>query len=78
MSTHPHVADAHAAQGAQRVSLPVVARVVAVLTAVGATRFVGQTVGHAEMATDQFGSGGGFSAQFDQVRVGGEARAARR
>jgi len=36
------------------------------ITAVGATRFVGQTVGNAEMATDQFGSGGGFSKQFGQ------------
>lgn len=31
------------------------------VTAVGATRFVDQTVGQPEMATDQFGSGGGFS-----------------
>ena len=37
------------------------------VTAVGATRFIGQTVGNAEMATDQFGSGGGFSKQFDQT-----------
>ncbi len=36
------------------------------VTAVGATRFVGQKAGNAEMATDQFGSGGGFSAQFGQ------------
>merc|ERR1712137_561665 len=35
------------------------------VTAVGSTRFQGQTVGHAEMATDQFGSGGGFSWMFD-------------
>lgn len=35
------------------------------VTAVGATRFVGQTVGAEEMATDQFGSGGGFSKQFN-------------
>merc|ERR1719188_403509 len=35
------------------------------VTAVGATRFQDQTVGHAEMATDQFGSGGGFSTMFD-------------
>jgi hypothetical protein len=31
------------------------------VTAVGATRFEGQAVGNAEMATDKFGSGGGFS-----------------
>jgi subtilase family serine protease len=36
------------------------------VTAVGATRFVGQKVGSAEMASDQFGSGGGFSSQFSQ------------
>merc|ERR1719223_1145888 len=36
------------------------------VTAVGATRFQGQKAGNAEMATDQFGSGGGFSAQFGQ------------
>jgi hypothetical protein len=40
------------------------------VTAVGATRFVGQTVGNAEMATDQFGSGGGFSSMFDQSNAG--------
>jgi hypothetical protein len=34
------------------------------VSAVGATRFVGQKVGAAEMATDQFGSGGGFSDNF--------------
>ena len=39
------------------------------VTAVGATRFVGQTVGNAEMATDQFGSGGGFSKMFDQTNA---------
>ena len=32
------------------------------VTAVGATRFLNQTVGQTEMATDQFGSGGGFSS----------------
>ena len=37
------------------------------VTAVGATRFIGQTVGGVEMATDQFGSGGGFSRLFDQA-----------
>lgn len=36
------------------------------VTAVGATRFLEQTAGDGEMATDQFGSGGGFSAQFGQ------------
>jgi len=36
------------------------------VTAVGATRFVGQKVGNEEMATDQFGSGGGFSKMFSQ------------
>lgn len=36
------------------------------MTAVGATRFVGNKAGNEEMATDQFGSGGGFSKQFDQ------------
>merc|ERR1712139_485110 len=35
------------------------------VTAVGSTRFVDQKVGQPEMATDQFGSGGGFSFQFD-------------
>eukprot|EP01003_Olkasia_polycarbonata_P005718 NODE_55_length_1873_cov_108.494518_g35_i0.p1 GENE.NODE_55_length_1873_cov_108.494518_g35_i0~~NODE_55_length_1873_cov_108.494518_g35_i0.p1 ORF type:complete len:548 (-),score=152.68 NODE_55_length_1873_cov_108.494518_g35_i0:170-1813(-) len=34
------------------------------VTAVGGTRFVSNTPG-AEMATDQFGSGGGFSSMFD-------------
>jgi hypothetical protein len=36
------------------------------VTSVGATRFVGQTIGNEEMATDQFGSGGGFSKMFQQ------------
>lgn len=35
------------------------------VTAVGATRFVENKVGNAEMATDQFGSGGGFSEMFE-------------
>jgi len=35
------------------------------VTSVGATRFVDQKVGQPEMATDQFGSGGGFSDMFD-------------
>ena len=39
------------------------------VTAVGATRFIGQKVGNAEMATDQFGSGGGFSTMFDQTNA---------
>jgi subtilase family serine protease len=34
------------------------------ITAVGSTRFVGQKVGAEQMATDQFGSGGGFSKMF--------------
>jgi len=37
------------------------------ITAVGATRFVGQKAGNEEMATDQFGSGGGFSKMFAQT-----------
>ena len=41
----------------------------------GATRFVGQKVGNAEMATDQFGSGGGFSKQFDQTNAAWQAAA---
>ena len=36
------------------------------VTAVGATRFVGQKVGGEEMASDKFGSGGGFSTRFAQ------------
>ena len=36
------------------------------VTSVGATRFVGQHVGNEEMASDQFGSGGGFSKTFGQ------------
>ena len=44
------------------------------VTAVGATRFQGQKVGKPEMATDKFGSGGGFSytisrAQYQNVAV---------
>jgi len=34
------------------------------VTAVGATRFINQMVGQPEMASDQFGSGGGFSTMF--------------
>ena len=34
------------------------------MTAVGATRFINHTIGQAEMASDQFGSGGGFSRDF--------------
>ena len=33
------------------------------VTSVGATRFVGQTVGAEQMASDTFGSGGGFSVR---------------
>ena len=36
------------------------------VTSVGATRFVGHQVGNEEMASDQFGTGGGFSSQFNQ------------
>jgi len=36
------------------------------VTAVGGTRFVDQDARDAEMATDQFGSGGGFSYDFDR------------
>eukprot|EP00940_MAST-03C_sp_MAST-3C-sp2_P003326 g3326.t1 len=45
------------------------------VTAVGATRFVGQKVGNEEMATDQFGSGGGFSKQFNQSNAKWQADA---
>lgn len=37
------------------------------VTAVGGTRFIDQTVGQPEQATDQFGSGGGFSDEFNQT-----------
>jgi hypothetical protein len=37
------------------------------VTAVGATRFIDQKVGNGEMASDQFGSGGGFSSRFNQT-----------
>jgi len=36
------------------------------VTAVGATRFAGAKVGNEEVASNQFGSGGGFSAEFAQ------------
>jgi len=36
------------------------------VTAVGATRFIDQKEGGDEMASDQFGSGGGFSSMFNQ------------
>ena len=36
------------------------------VTAVGATRFIDQDPSNAEQATDQFGSGGGFSSDFDR------------
>merc|ERR1719162_183281 len=45
------------------------------ITAVGATRFIGQEVGNEEMASDQFGSGGGFSKQFDQSNAQWQAAA---
>ena len=45
------------------------------VTAVGATRFIGQRVGGGEMASDQFGSGGGFSSQFDQTHAQWQAKA---
>jgi len=45
------------------------------VTAVGATRFVGQVVGGEEMATDQFGSGGGFSTTFNQTHAQWQAAA---
>merc|ERR1711920_544339 len=38
------------------------------VTAVGSTRFVNQKVGQPEMATDQFGSGGGFSDMFPSFK----------
>ena len=45
------------------------------VTAVGATRFVGQTVGAEEMATDQFGSGGGFSDMWNRSHASWQANA---
>ena len=36
------------------------------VTAVGATRFAGQRIGAEEIASDSFGSGGGFSTRFSQ------------
>ena len=45
------------------------------VTAVGATRFQGHKVGNPEMASDQFGSGGGFSKQFDQTNAQWQAAA---
>ena len=45
------------------------------VTAVGATRFIGQKVGNEEMATDQFGSGGGFSKLFDQTNAPWQVKA---
>ena len=45
------------------------------VTAVGATRFVGQKVGAAERASDQFGSGGGFSDRFDNTHATWQAPA---
>ena len=45
------------------------------VTAVGATRFVNQTVGSIEMATDQFGSGGGFSALWNESHAAWQSEA---
>jgi len=45
------------------------------VTAVGATRFLNHTIGQPEMASDQFGSGGGFSALFNQSHAGWQAAA---
>ena len=45
------------------------------VTAVGATRFVGQKEGQPEMASDQFGSGGGFSPLFNQSHASWQAAA---
>merc|ERR1711957_376548 len=39
------------------------------VTAVGSTRFIKQSVTQPEMATDQFGSGGGFSNDFKQFKA---------
>jgi tripeptidyl-peptidase-1 len=39
------------------------------VTSVGSTRFIKQSVTQPEMATDQFGSGGGFSTDFDQFKA---------
>jgi len=38
------------------------------VTAVGATRFIDNRLGNLEMATDQFGSGGGFSRMYDAFK----------
>jgi subtilase family serine protease len=40
------------------------------VTSVGATQYVGNQEGNTEMATEQFGSGGGFSFQFDRTHAG--------
>jgi len=45
------------------------------VTSVGATRFVDQKVGEEEMASDQFGSGGGFSTMFNQSKASWQAEA---
>merc|ERR1712183_1149783 len=39
------------------------------VTSVGSTRFIKQSVTQPEMATDQFGSGGGFSKDFDAFKA---------
>lgn len=45
------------------------------VTSVGATRFVNHEVGQPEMASDQFGSGGGFSDMFDQTHASWQTEA---
>lgn len=46
------------------------------VTAVGSTRFIDQRVGQPEQATDLFGSGGGFSSQFDAFEAQRDATSA--
>lgn len=45
------------------------------VTAVGATRFQDHKVGQPEIAVDEFGSGGGFSNQFNQSEASWQAEA---
>jgi hypothetical protein len=45
------------------------------VTAVGATRFINQEPSSGEMATDQFGSGGGFSNDFNQSNAAWQQQA---
>mmetsp|Transcript_14196 Transcript_14196/g.18600 ORF Transcript_14196/g.18600 Transcript_14196/m.18600 type:complete len:421 (+) Transcript_14196:776-2038(+) len=47
------------------------------VTAVGATKFVDEKVGNAEMASSQFGSGGGFSTMFSQTDASWQVEAVR-